>query len=151
MNGKPVDVAHAASSYDYVSFDMTRPVDIEITAAEPHFWDRGVDIQPWRLGLRATRDGQTIRFRLASPAKLAISRPRDFLNHATMLFVFASRPAALPPRDPKVQIYTPGVYHSSLNPKSGQTIYLSPGTILRLTQPVQCRECEDPGARHHHL
>jgi PA14 domain/PKD domain len=130
VNGKPVDVAHAASSYEYVSFDMTRPVDVEITAAEPHFWDRGVDIQPWRRGLRAKRDGQTIRFRLASPGKLAISRPRDFLNHATMLFVFASRPAAIPPRDPKVQIYSPGVYRESLNPMSGQTIYLSPGTYF---------------------
>ena len=82
VNGKPVDVAHAASSYDYVSFEITGPANIEITAADPHFWDRGVDIQPWRLGLRATRDGQTIRFRLARPAKLSISRPRDFLNHA---------------------------------------------------------------------
>src|SRR4051812_8811900 len=36
VNGKPVDVAHAAASYEYVSFDMTRPVDIEITSVEPH-------------------------------------------------------------------------------------------------------------------
>jgi hypothetical protein len=130
VNGKPVDVAHAASNYDYVSFDMTRPADIEVTAADPHFWDRGVDIQPWRLGLHARRDGQTIRFRLASPAKLAISRPRDFLNHATMLFVFAGAPVAPPPRDPKVRIYSPGVYHASLNPKSGDTLYLSPGSYF---------------------
>lgn len=130
VDGKPVDVAHAAANYEYVSFDSNGPVNLEITAAEPHFWDRGVDIQPWRLGLRATRDGQTIRFRLASPAKLAISRPRDFLNHASMLFVFAGRPAAGPPQDPKVRIYAPGVYHESLNPKSGDTLYLSPGSYF---------------------
>jgi len=123
VNGKSVDVAHAAASYDYVSFDTTGAVDIEITSAEPHFWDRGVDIQPWRLGLRATRDGQTIRFRLATPAKLAISRPRDFLNHAKMLFLFAGTPPT-PPRDPKVKIYPTGVYRESLNPKSGDTFYL---------------------------
>ena len=35
VNGKPVDVAWAAASYDFVSFDMTRPVTVEITAAEP--------------------------------------------------------------------------------------------------------------------
>jgi hypothetical protein len=128
VDGKPVDVAHAAANYEYVSFDIAGPVSIEITATEPHFWDKGVDIQPWRLGLRAARDGQTIRFRLEAPAKLAISRPRDFLNHATMLFVFAGKPAAPPPHG--ARIYTPGVYHESLNPRSGDTIYLSPGSYF---------------------
>jgi hypothetical protein len=130
VNGKPVDVAHAAANYDYVSFDITGPVDIEITAAEPHFWDRGVDIQPWRLGLRANRTGQTIRFRLSSPAKLAISRPRDFLNHAKMLFLFAGTPPPPPPSDPRARIYKPGVYRQSLNPKSGDTLYLAPGSYF---------------------
>ncbi len=130
INGKPVDVAHAAASYDYVSFDMTGSVNIEITATDPHFWDRGVDIQPWRLGLRPTRNHQTIRFRLAAPAKLAISRPRDFLNHASMLFLFAGAPPPPPPHDPNVRVYSPGVYHQSLNPKSGDTIYLSPGSYF---------------------
>jgi hypothetical protein len=65
---------------------------VEITAAEKGFWDKGVDIQPWRLGLRPTRTGQTIRFRLSGPAKLSISRPGDFLNHAKMLFLFAGAP-----------------------------------------------------------
>lgn len=130
VNGKPIDVAHAADRYDFASFDITGPVDIEITAAEPGFWDRGVDIEPWRLGLRATRSGQTIRFRLPAPAKLAISRPRDFLNHAPMLFLFAGRPVPPAPKGPNVKTYSAGVYHESLNPKSGDTIYLAPGTFL---------------------
>jgi hypothetical protein len=130
VNGKSIDVAHAAANYDYVSFDITGPVDIEITAAEPHFWDRGVDIQPWRLGLRANRTSQTIRFRLASPAKLAIARPRDFLNHAKMLFLFAGTSPPPPPSDPRARIYKPGVYRQSLNPKSGDTIYLAPGSYF---------------------
>ena len=71
VNGKPVDVAHAAANYEYVSFDITGAVSVEITAAEPHFWDRGVDIQPWRLGLHATRGGQTIRFRLIRLPRIA--------------------------------------------------------------------------------
>jgi hypothetical protein len=91
VNGQPVDVAHAAASYEFVSFDITGPADIAITAAEPGFWDRGVDIQPWRLGLRPTRQDQTIRFRLSTPAKLSISRPGDFLNHAHMLFFLPER------------------------------------------------------------
>ncbi|HEY1159470.1 MAG TPA: PA14 domain-containing protein, partial [Terracidiphilus sp.] len=128
VNGQPVDVAHAASSYEFVSFDTTGPVDIAVTAAEPGFWDRGVDIQPWRLGLRPTRQGQTIRFRLAGPAKLSISRPGDFLNHARMLFLFAGTPP--PPAGPNVRIVSAGVHRESLNPKSGETLYLAPGAFV---------------------
>jgi hypothetical protein len=130
VNGKPVDVARAAASYEFVSFDITGPVDIAITAQEPGFWDRGVDIEPWRLGLRAARQGQTIRFRLASPAKLAISRPRDFLNHAEMLFFFAGSPPPPPPTGPNVHIVSPGIHRESLNPKSGDTYYLAPGAYI---------------------
>ena len=130
VNGVPVDVAHAAASYDYVSFDMTGPVEVEITAVEPGFWDKGVDIEPWRLGLRPVRQGQTIRFRLAAPAKLSISRPGEFLNLATMLFVFAGAPPPPMPRDAKIISYQPGVYRQSLNPKSGDTIYLAPGAYF---------------------
>jgi len=132
VNGQPVEVAHAAASYEYVSFDFTGgPVTVEITAAEAGFWDRGVDIEPWRLGIRPERAGQTIRFRLAGPAKLSISRPRDFLNHATMLFLFAGAQPPPPPEPaPNVHIYAAGVYHQSLNPKSGDILYLAPGAVF---------------------
>ncbi|MGD0801803.1 MAG: PA14 domain-containing protein [Terracidiphilus sp.] len=130
VNGQAVDVAHAAASYEYVSFDMTGPVTVEITAAEAGFWDTGVDIQPWRLGLRASRDGRTVRFRLNGPAKLSISRPGDFLNHAAMLFLFAGAPPPPMPRDPKIHAYQPGVYRGGLNPKSGETYYLAPGSYF---------------------
>jgi hypothetical protein len=130
VNGQPVDVAHAAASYEFVSFDITGPVTVEITAAEPGFWEKGVDIQPWRLGLRPERKGQTISFRLAGPAKLSISRPGDFLNHAKMLFLFAGAPVPPMPRDPNIKAWQPGVYHGSLNPKSGDTLYLAPGSYF---------------------
>jgi hypothetical protein len=130
VNGKPVDVAHAAASYEYVSFDITGPVTVEITAAEPGFWEKGVDIEPWRLGLRPVRQGQTIRFRLAGPAKLSISRPGDFLNHAKILFLFAGAPPPPMPRKQEIHVYLPGVYHGSLNPKSGEIYYLSPGSYF---------------------
>jgi hypothetical protein len=131
VNGKPVDVAHAAANYSFVSFDITGPVTVEITAAEGGFWDRGVDIQPWRLGLRPKRQGQTIEFKLNGPAKLSIARPGDFLNRATMLFLFAGAPPAPPPPvSPSLHYYQPGVYHQSLNPKSGDTYYLAPGSYF---------------------
>jgi len=130
VNGQPVDVAHAAANYEWVSFDVTGPVDIAVTADQAGFWDRGVDIQPWRLGIRPVRDGKTIRFHLAAPAKLSISRPGDFLNHAAMLFLFAGTPPPPPPTGPKVTIIPAGIHRESLNPKSGDTIYLAPGAFV---------------------
>lgn len=133
VDNQRIDVAHAASNYEFVSFDTTRAFDITITAADPHFWDAGVDIEPWRLGLRATHvpgEPQTIRFRLPGPVKLSISRPGDFLNQARMLFVFAGTPPRPPPPGPNVTIIPPGVHRESLNPKSGDTIYLAPGAYV---------------------
>jgi hypothetical protein len=133
VNNRRVDVAHAASNYEFVSFDTKGPADISITAADPHFWDSGVDIEPWRLGLRAmhpTGEPQTIRFRISGPAKLSISRPGDFLNKARMLFLFAGSPPPPPPSGPNVTIVPGGVHRESLNPKSGDTIYLEPGAFV---------------------
>ena len=136
VNGQPVEVAHAAASYDWVSFDIIGPADIAITASEPGFWDRGVDVQPWRLGIRPTRpkngdQSQTIRFHLAAPAKLSISRPGDFLNNAHMLFLFAGTPPPPPPQaGPRVTVIPAGIHRQSLNPKSGDTIYLAPGAFV---------------------
>jgi len=130
VGGRPVDVAHAAASYEFVSFDITGPVTVEITASQADFWDKGVDIQPWRLGLRAIRQGPTIRFKLTGPAKLSISRPGDFLNHAAMLFLFAGTPPPPPPTGPNVHVVPAGVHRESLNPKSGDTFYLAPGAFI---------------------
>jgi len=132
VNGKPVDVAHAAASYDYVSVDTTGPVKISITAAEDGFWDAGVDIQPWRLGIRPKRTGRTIEFELKEPAKLSISRPGDFLNHAKMLFFLVGRPPAPPERNPAAEyhVVAPGVHRESINPQSGETWYLAPGAVV---------------------
>ena len=133
-NGRPVDVAHAAASYDYVSIEATTAVRISITANEDGFWDKGVDVQPWRLGIRPERTGRTISFEIRDPVKLAVSRPGDFLNHAKMLFIFVSKPAELPAKTvtsaPGFHLIPPGVHKGSLNPKSGETYYLSPGAVI---------------------
>ena len=132
VNGKSVDVAHAAATYDYVSLDATGPIKISITAAEDGFWDSGVDIQPWRLGIRPKRTGSTIEFELKEPAKLSISRPGDFLNHARMLFFFVGRPPAPPAKNTgdSYHFVAAGVHRESINPKSGETWYLAPGAVV---------------------
>jgi PA14 domain-containing protein/PKD domain-containing protein len=133
-NGKPIDVAHAAASYSFASIDATGPVKISISASQDGFWDHGVDIQPWRLGIRPLRKGRTIEFLLRNPAKLSISRPEYFLNRATMLFLFVSRPPALPSKQVTAKagfhFVGPGVHRQSLNPKSGDTWYLAPGSVI---------------------
>jgi hypothetical protein len=130
VNGRRVDVVRAAANYEFANFDIIGPAEITITAAETGFWEHGVDIQPWRLGLRATRNGQTIRFRIGGPVKLAISRPDDFLNRAHMLFLFAGSPPPPPPTGPNVTVIPAGLHRQSLNPKSGDTIYLEPGAFI---------------------
>jgi len=134
VNGKPVDVVHAAASYDYVSVETTAPITLSITSAEAGFWDHGVDVQPWRLDLRPVRKGNTIQLRLKDPVKLSISRPGDFLNHARMLFIFVSRPAAPPTKaaaaQPSFHFIDAGIHRGSLNPKNGETYYLAPGAVV---------------------
>lgn len=130
VNGRRVDVAHAAANYEFANFDIVGPAEITVTAAETGFWDHGVDIQPWRFGLHPTRNGQTIRFRINGPVKLAISRPNDFLNRAHMLFLFAGSPPPPPPSGANVTIVPAGPHRESLNPKSGDTIYLAPGAFI---------------------
>jgi len=95
VNGQTVDVAHAAASYEFVSFDVTGPVEWPSppTSRASGSRRRYPALAAWNP---ANRQGQTIRFRLRGPAKLSISRPGDFLNHARMLFLFAGTPP--PPR-----------------------------------------------------
>ena len=47
-----------------------------------------------------------------------------------MLFLFAGTPPPPPPAGPNVRILTAGVHRESLNPKSGETLYLAPGAYI---------------------
>ena len=132
VDGHPVTVAHAAANYYFANFDMKKPVTVSITAEKDDYWQSGVEVQPWRLGIRPERHGRTISFRLKQPAKLSITRPNDFLADAEMLFLFANHPDEKPPAElgPKVRVLGPGVYRENLQPASGETIYLAPGAVV---------------------
>ena len=131
VNGKPVDVAHAAASYDYVSFDITGPVNVAITAAEPGFWDRGVDIEPWRLGLRAVARRPDHPLQVGSAGKafhLAAARLPESRIHA--LCVCGHAAAAAAARSQGAVFTRRACIRQSLNPKSGDTLYLAPGSYF---------------------
>jgi hypothetical protein len=132
VDGKPVDVLHAAASYSFVNFDLTQPVEIVISAASDNFWDEGVEVLPSRHGIRPRRDGRSIRFRLDKPEKLVIARHGDYSAKAELLFLFANTPERdVPARDaPNVRYFGPGVYHEHIHVESNQTIYLAEGAVV---------------------
>ena len=132
VNGREVAVAHAAANYYFANFDVRGPVSVTVTAPTDDYWARGVEVQPWRLGIRPRLKGRTITFRLDGPAKISITRPEDFLGGAEMLFLFANRPERDAPRADAagVRYYGPGVHRGGIDAKSGDVIYLSPRAVV---------------------
>ena len=48
IDGKPAPVAHAASGYYFVNFELTGSARIAVTAESANYWAKGVEVQPWR-------------------------------------------------------------------------------------------------------
>lgn len=132
VNGEPVPVGHAAAGYYFVNFDLAGSAAISITAPDADYWAKGVEVEPWRHGIRPLLEGSTIRFGISKPLKLSISRPGDHFAQSEMLFVFANAPELHPPRqnEPGIRYYAPGVYHENIDAKSNQTIYLAAGAVV---------------------
>jgi hypothetical protein len=132
VGGRTVAVAHAARNYYFANFDVKKHAIVSVTADSDDFWSHGVEVQPWRLGIRPERKGRTITFPLNGPAKISITRPGDFLADAEMLFLFANAPEkdAPKPAQPKLRYFGTGVYRENISPASGDTIYLAPGAVV---------------------
>ncbi len=132
INGKNADVLHAATGYYLLNFDIDGPVTVSVTAEDPYFWDRGVEIQPMRLGIRPVRKGATITFPLRGSQKLTIARPGDHFADADMLFLFANVREEAPNRveNSSLRYIGPGVHHENIDAKSGDRIYLDGGAVV---------------------
>ncbi len=132
VDGRKTAVVHAAGNLYLLNFDIAGPATVSVTASDPHFWDRGVEIQPMRLGIRPVGRGATLTFPLAGPAKLSISRPGDHFAEADMLYLFANPPetSRIGPNTPGVRYYGPGVHRESIDAHSGDTIYLAGGAVV---------------------
>jgi len=132
VNGHPADVMHAATQYSLLNFDTDGSAVISVTADDPHFWDGGVEIQPMRFGIRPSRRGATITFRIDGPEKLTIARPGDHFADATLLFLFANPidHSRITSKTPGVRYYGPGIYHESIDAHTGDTIYLDGGAVI---------------------
>lgn len=123
---------HAAVGYYLLNFDCAKSSTISVTADDPHYWDAGVEVQPMRLGIRPTRAGATITFKIPGPVKLSITRPGDHFADSDMLFLFANAPdtSGITAQTQGVRYYGPGVYRESINAQSGDTIYLDAGAVI---------------------
>jgi PKD domain/PA14 domain len=125
-------VAYAATTYYFFNFALKGKAKISVTADTDGYWDKGVEVQPWRWGIRPEVKGRTITFTIAEPMKLCISRPGDHGTGAEMLFLFANVPETDSPKPGQagIHFYGPGAYHENIDAKSGETIYLAPGAVV---------------------
>ncbi len=125
-------VVHGAENYYFLNFDLKKRVTVSVTAATDDFWTRGVEVQPWRLGIRPVVNGRTITFDLDGPEKISITRPGDYLGGAEMLFLFADHREKKPPKptQPGLRFYGPGIHRENIDANSGDNIYLAPGAVI---------------------
>ncbi|TCK75311.1 PKD domain-containing protein [Acidipila rosea] len=132
VNGRITPVLHAAANYYMLNFDTGGAATISVTASNTHYWDAGVEVQPMRLGIRPRRNGATITFDITGPVKLSITRPGDHFAESEMLFLFANAPdqSGITAQTPGVRYYAAGVHHGSINPQSGDTVYLAGGAVV---------------------
>jgi hypothetical protein len=132
INGHATPVVHAASSYYLLNFDLDGPATISIRAVDAHYWDRGVEIQPMRYGIRPVRRGATITFHIPGPVKLSVARPGDHFADAEMLFLLGSSPdeSHITAKTAGVRYYGPGVHREDIEAQTGDQIYLAPGAVV---------------------
>jgi hypothetical protein len=132
IDGQQTPVMHAALNLYFLNFPARKHMTISVTAPTDDFWTAGVDIQPWRLGIRPHREGRTITFKLDGPAKIAISRPNDYLTHADMLYLFANPPDKDAPiaAQPGLRYIGPGAHTENIDAHTGDRIYLAPGAVV---------------------
>lgn len=134
IDGQSSPVMHAAQNLYFLNFAINprKRLKISVTADRDDFWAKGVEVQPWRLGIRPRREGRTITFQLDKPAKISISRPNDYLGDAEMLYLFANAPEADAPKGPApgVRFFGAGIHRENIDAASGDTIYLAPGAVM---------------------
>ncbi len=132
LDGQAAAVAHAATTYHFANFEFHGPTVVSISGPSDDYWSAGVEVQPWRWGIRPSVKGRTITFTLNESGKFSVSRPGDHGATAEMLFLFANLPEgdAPQPDAPGVRYFGPGVHRESIDAHAGDRIYLAPGAVV---------------------
>ena len=113
--GRRSAVIHAATNYYLLNFDVSSPTVVSVTSDDPHFWDRGVVVQPMRYGIRPKRNGATITFPIPGPIKLSLSRPGEHFAESEMLFLFANPPSPKVSESAGIRYFGPGVHRQNID------------------------------------
>lgn len=120
----------------FAIFDVRGPVTVEV---RPQRTFRTARILPARAGIVPEIKAGVIRFRLAQPRSVTV-----LLDDSTELplHLFVSAPEKDTPRadDPNVIYYGSGVHEvGQLEVKSGQTLYVAGGAVLRARLPADAK------------
>src|SRR3954464_8337266 len=62
LDGQAAGVAHAATTYHFVNFEFRGPTVVSLSGPSDDYWAAGVEVQPWRWGIRPRIQGRTITF-----------------------------------------------------------------------------------------
>jgi hypothetical protein len=107
-------------------FFVEGETEIEIVCTEPI---KNFEIRPFYKKIKGEVQGNQLRFKVAQPEMLMIT-----VNSFKPLCLFQTPPEKNIPdaKDPKVIYFAKGVHESGLiSPKSGQTIYLEQGALVK--------------------
>jgi hypothetical protein len=114
-----------------VYFDFTGAVEIEVQKNNGAFG--AVSVAPLSAGLKPERSGAVVRLRLTRPQSFSLQFDDDRLHN---LHILAGAPPPPRPGGPNVVYFGPGVHTppdktSAFPVKSGDTVYLDGGAILK--------------------
>lgn len=124
------DKAHSADFYEtasFATFDMAGSVQVEIQCAETV---KSARVLPTSAAIQATASNRTISFRLKKPQPVTVEINGNWVG---ALHLFGNPPEPPPPpASTNVLYFGPGVHEvSHVVVRSGQTVYLAPGAIVR--------------------
>ena len=132
VEGKPVFVYTAntlrGGPASFASFDLAGPVQVSVMATRKI---ESAKILPAYSGVKPSVTGNTVSFSLAAPANLTLELNGSF-EKPLHLFANPLETDRPNPADANVIYFGPGVHEvTTLRVKSGQTVYLAGGAILR--------------------
>jgi hypothetical protein len=129
VDDRPVPVAGTEVA-DYAGFDLSGPARVRIHTNRAV---GSVAVRPSALGIHPVRaDDHTVELVLDHPAYVSVEFDGD-VEAVRPLFLFADPPEADAPHDgdPGIRYLGPGTHTEKISLKSGQTLYLARGAVLK--------------------
>lgn len=131
--GKPIFISTVETlrggPASYGGFDCSGPVEVEVRATRPVSAAR---LLPLSYGITPRVDGSVIRFTIDRPGRNLTLELNGAIDRPLHLFANPMETNAPRPGDPGVVYFGPGVHEvTTMTLRSGQTLYLAGGAVLR--------------------